>query len=118
MGLLARSSQNVASIEMRWRPRRQEAAEKRLIMRICSTKGMTSREGGECLRPLRVRSTERAATNVDTSPRHPGLGSSFGNRMRLNAALANTNNQSTLASPRSLTLRIQDLCVSNSQFSR
>ena len=47
------------------------------------------------------------ATNVDTSPRHPGLGSSFGNGMRLNAARANTNNQSTLASPRSLTLRIR-----------
>src|SRR5215203_6178022 len=35
------------------------------------------------------------------------LGSSFGNRVRLKAALAKTKSQSTLGSPRSFTLRIQ-----------
>jgi hypothetical protein len=39
--------------------------------------------------------------------RHAGLGSSLGSRIRLNAALAKTNNQSTFAKPRNLTLRIQ-----------
>jgi hypothetical protein len=50
----------------------------------------------------------RPQRRPDTSlPGHAGLASSFGNRIRLNAALANTNSQSTLARPRSLTLRIQ-----------
>jgi hypothetical protein len=39
--------------------------------------------------------------------RHAGLGSSLGNRIRLSAALAKTNSQSTLAKPRNFTLRIQ-----------
>ena len=41
--------------------------------------------------------------------RHAGLGSSFGNRIRLNAALANTTSQSTFSTPRSLTLRSQPI---------
>ncbi len=39
-------------------------------------------------------------------------GSSFGNRIRLKAALAKTNSQSTLARPRSFTLRIQAIVFS------
>ena len=38
--------------------------------------------------------------------------SSFGNRIRLKAALAKTKSQSTLARPRSLTLRIQAIVFS------
>jgi hypothetical protein len=37
---------------------------------------------------------------------HAALGSSFGKRIRLKAALANTNSQLTFASPRSFTFRI------------
>src|SRR3954454_17922237 len=53
-------------------------------------------------------------TRVDTRrPDQAALGSSFGNRIRLNAALAKTNSQSTLGSPRSLTLRIQAMVFSH-----
>jgi hypothetical protein len=40
------------------------------------------------------------------------LGSSFGNRIKLKAALAKTKSQSTLGSPRSFTLRIQAMVFS------
>ena len=46
-------------------------------------------------------------------PHHAGLGSSFGNRIKLNAALAKTKSQSTLGSPRSFTLRIQAIVFSH-----
>ena len=51
---------------------------------------------------------------VETRRLHQtALGSSFGNRIRLKAALAKTNSQSTLGSPRSLTLRIQAMVFSH-----
>jgi hypothetical protein len=40
-------------------------------------------------------------------------GSSFGNRIKLKAALANTNSQSTFAKPRSFTFRIQAMVFSH-----
>ena len=40
-------------------------------------------------------------------------GSSFGNRIKLKAALAKTKSQSTLGSPRSFTLRIQAMVFSH-----
>jgi hypothetical protein len=46
-------------------------------------------------------------------PHYTGLGSSFGSRIRLNAALAKTKSQSTLARPRNLTFRIQAIVFSH-----
>ena len=55
-----------------------------------------------------------AEVRVDTRrPRQAAFGSSFGNRIRLNAALAKTNSQSTLGSPRSFTFRIQAMVFSH-----
>jgi hypothetical protein len=42
-------------------------------------------------------------------PSQAGVGSNFDNRIKLDAALANTTSQSTLSSPRSLTLRSQPI---------
>jgi hypothetical protein len=53
-------------------------------------------------RPLRARRSREETHRL----RHADLGSNFGNQIRLNAALANTNNQSTFSRPRSFTLRI------------
>jgi hypothetical protein len=48
------------------------------------------------------------ALRVETRPPHQAaLGSSFGNRIRLKAALAKTPSQSALGSPRNFTLRTQ-----------
>jgi hypothetical protein len=46
-------------------------------------------------------------------PDQTGCGSSFGSRIRLKAALAKTNSQSTLGSPLSFTLRIQAIVFSH-----
>jgi len=43
---------------------------------------------------------------------HAGCGSSLGNRIRLNAALAKPNSQSTFGNPLNLTLRIQAIVFS------
>jgi hypothetical protein len=46
-------------------------------------------------------------------PHQAVLASSFGSRIRLKAALANTKSQSTLGNPRSFTLRIQAIVFSH-----
>jgi len=55
---------------------------------------------------LQVPHRDRRRRAERRRPLHAGLGSSFGNRIRVNAALAKTSSQSTFSNPCSLTLRI------------
>jgi hypothetical protein len=64
---------------------------------------------------LRIRSApsvESDEVDEDTSASHADCGSSFGNRIRLKAALAKTNSHSTFARPRSFTLRTHAIVFS------
>jgi hypothetical protein len=54
-----------------------------------------------------VRSTARERSVQTCRPNQAGLASSMGSRIKLKAALANTNSQSTFSRPRSLTFLIQ-----------